>query len=45
MYTAKLVCLPQWDLEFLNIGDSNICTELEILRVQVPIIFLGTVGF
>jgi hypothetical protein len=28
-----------------NIGDINVYIEFEILKVKVPIIFLGTVGF
>jgi hypothetical protein len=27
------------------IGDVDVCTEFEMLKVKVPIIFLGTVGF
>jgi hypothetical protein len=26
-------------------GDVQVCTELDLLKVEVPIIFLGTVGF
>lgn len=26
-------------------GDFDVCTEFEMLKVKVPIIFLGTVGF
>ncbi len=28
-----------------NIGDIDVCTEFEMLKVKVPIIFLGTAGF
>jgi hypothetical protein len=28
-----------------NIEDVDMCIEFEILKVKVPIIFLGTVGF
>jgi len=28
-----------------NIRDIYVCTDFEILKVKVPIIFLGTVGF
>jgi hypothetical protein len=27
------------------IGDINVCAEFEMLKIKVPIIFLGTVGF
>ena len=27
------------------IGDIDVCTEFEMLKVRVPMIFLGTVGF
>jgi hypothetical protein len=30
---------------YKNIGDVDVCTEFEMLKVEVPIIFLGTVGF
>jgi hypothetical protein len=30
---------------YKNIGDIYVCTDFEILKVKVPIIFLGTVGF
>ena len=26
-------------------GDIDVCIEFEMLKVKVPIIFLGTVGF
>jgi hypothetical protein len=28
-----------------NIGYADVCTEFEMLKVKVPIIFFGTVGF
>jgi hypothetical protein len=28
-----------------NMGDIDVYTEFEMLKVKVPIIFLGTVGF
>jgi hypothetical protein len=28
-----------------NIGDVDVYTQFEMLKVKVPIIFLGTVGF
>jgi len=30
---------------YQNIQDFNMCTDSEILKVEVPIIFFGTVGF
>jgi hypothetical protein len=30
---------------YKSIGDVNVCTEFEMLKVKVPINFLGTVGF
>jgi hypothetical protein len=30
---------------YKNIGDVDVCTEFEVIKVKVPIIFLGTVGF
>ena len=30
---------------YKNIRDIDVCTEFEMLKVKVPIIFLGTVGF
>ena len=30
---------------YKNIGDMYVCIDFEILKVKVPIIFLGTVGF
>ena len=30
---------------YQNIGDADVCMEFELLKVKVPIIFLGTVGF
>jgi hypothetical protein len=30
---------------YKNIGDVDVCTEFEMLKVKVLIIFLGTVGF
>jgi len=27
------------------IGNTGVCIEFELLKVKVPIIFLGTVGF
>jgi hypothetical protein len=30
---------------YKNIGDIDVCIEFEMLKVKVPIIFLGTVGF
>lgn len=30
---------------YKNIGDIDVCTEFEMLKVKVPITFLGTVGF
>jgi hypothetical protein len=30
---------------YKNIGGVDVCTEFEMLKVNVPIIFLGTVGF
>jgi len=30
---------------YKNIGDVEVCTEFEVLKVKVPNIFLGTVGF
>jgi len=30
---------------YKNIGDVNVCTEFKLLKVKVPMIFLGTVGF
>jgi hypothetical protein len=30
---------------FKIIGDLYMCTDLEIIKVKVPIIFLGTVSF
>jgi hypothetical protein len=30
---------------YKTIGDIDVCTEFEILKVKVPIVFLGTVGF
>jgi hypothetical protein len=28
-----------------NMRDIDVCTEFKMLKVKVPIIFLGTVGF
>jgi hypothetical protein len=28
-----------------TIGNINVCTESELLKVEVPVVFLGTVGF
>lgn len=28
-----------------NVRDINVCTDFEMLKVKVPIIFLGTEGF
>jgi hypothetical protein len=28
-----------------NMGDIDACTDFEMLKFKVPIIFLGTVGF
>jgi hypothetical protein len=28
-----------------NLGDIDACTDFEMLKVKVPIIFLGTAGF
>jgi hypothetical protein len=28
-----------------NMGDIDVCTEFEMLKVKVPITFLGTGGF
>jgi hypothetical protein len=30
---------------YKNIRDVDVCTEFEMLKVKVPINFLGTVGF
>jgi hypothetical protein len=30
---------------YKNIGDTDMCTNFEMLEVKVPIVFLGTVGF
>jgi hypothetical protein len=30
---------------YKNMGDIDVCEDFEILKVKVPIIFLGTVGF
>ena len=30
---------------YKNIRDINMCKDFEILKVKVPIIFLGTAGF
>jgi len=30
---------------YKNIRDVDVCTEFEMRKVKVPIIFLGTVGF
>jgi hypothetical protein len=30
---------------YKNIGDIYVCTDFKILKVKVPIIFLGPVGF
>ena len=30
---------------YKNIGDIYVCTDYEILKVEVPIIFLGIVSF
>ncbi len=30
---------------YKNIEDFDACSEFEMLKVKVPIIFLGTVGF
>jgi hypothetical protein len=30
---------------YQNIGDIDVCIEFEVVKVKVPIIFLGTVGF
>ena len=30
---------------YKNIVDIDVCIEFEMLKVKVPIIFLGTVGF
>jgi hypothetical protein len=30
---------------YKKIGDIDLCVEFEMLKVKVPIIFLGTVGF
>ena len=30
---------------YKNIGDVDVCTEFEMLKVKVPIIFLGTSRF
>jgi hypothetical protein len=30
---------------YVTIGDSNACTEFKLLKVKVPIVFLGTEGF
>ena len=30
---------------YKNMGDIDVCTEFEMLKVKVPISFLGMVGF
>jgi hypothetical protein len=30
---------------YINIGDIDVCTEFEMLKVEVPTIFFGIVGF
>lgn len=30
---------------YKNIGDIGVCTEFKMLKVKVPVIFLGTVDF
>jgi hypothetical protein len=30
---------------YKEIGNINVCIEFEMLKIKVPIIFLGTVGF
>jgi hypothetical protein len=30
---------------YRTIGNTDVCTESELLKVKVPIVFLSTVGF
>jgi hypothetical protein len=39
-----LIVATEHDI-YKNMGDIYVCTDFKMLKVKVPIIFLGTVGF
>lgn len=47
LQTIQQIKRVEWKMSNLYkyMGDIDVCIEFEMLKVKVPIIFLGTVGF